>query len=87
MSSRFLQAKNQERNNSGIRLSKHSYPEIMVMLLAVDLLVRHTGEDFIDVKSVTVTSVLSFQSTGTDGTEFDAPKSDRFAADCDATFG
>jgi len=50
-------------------------------------MVRHTGEDFIDVKSVTVTSVLSFQSPGIDGTKLDAPESDRFAGYSDASLG
>jgi hypothetical protein len=62
-----------------------SPPEIM--LLAIDLLARHTGEDFIDVEGVTVASVLSFESACINGTEFDAPKTDRFAADGDVSLG
>jgi len=42
------------------------------MLPAIDLLVRHTGEDLIDVEGVTVAAVLSFQSPGVNGTELDA---------------
>ena len=51
------------------------------MLLAVDL-----DEDFIDVESVAVASVLSFQSACINGSEFDAPEADRFSADSDAAF-
>ena len=46
------------------------------MLLAVDL-----DEDFIDVERVSVTTVLSLQSAGINGTEFYAPETDRFSAD------
>ena len=49
-------------------------------------MVRHTGEDFIDVECVTVASVFTLQSAGINGSELDAPKADSFAADCDATF-
>ena len=52
------------------------------MLLAVDLY-----EDFIEVESVAVSSVFSFQSAGINGAEFDAPKADGLSADGDASFG
>jgi hypothetical protein len=54
-------------------------PEIM--LLAVDL-----DEYFIDVKGVAETSVPSLQATGINRTEFNAPETDRFAADGDTAF-
>jgi hypothetical protein len=59
----------------------HGPPEIM--LLAVDLLVRHTGEDLINVEGVAVASVLSLQPAGVNRTKLDAPEADRFAADSD----
>ena len=49
-------------------------------------MVRHTGEDFIDVESVAVAPALSFQSSGVEGTELDTPEADRFAANCNASF-
>ncbi|MFT4730401.1 MAG: hypothetical protein ACI9UN_004927 [Granulosicoccus sp.] len=52
------------------------------MLLAVDL-----DEDFIDVEGVTVTSMLSLQATCKNGSEFDTPETDCFAADSDSSFG
>jgi len=50
-------------------------------------MVRHTGEDFIDVKGVAIVAMLSFQATGINGTEFDAPEANCFAGDRDAAFG
>ena len=50
------------------------------MLLAIDF-----DEDFIDVESVAIASVLSLQSAGINGTEFDAPQANCFAANCDAS--
>ena len=50
------------------------------MLLAIDF-----DKDFIDEKGVTVTSMLSFQSTGINSTELDTPEADGFATDCDAS--
>ena len=41
------------------------------MLLAIDL-----DEDFVDVESVTVASMLSFQSSGVKSAELDAPEAD-----------
>ena len=52
-----------------------------VMLLSIDLY-----EDFIDVKSIAISSVLSLQAAGINGAEFDAPEADRFAADDDSSF-
>jgi hypothetical protein len=49
-------------------------------------MVRHTGEDFINEESITVASVLSFQSPSVNRAEFDAPETYRLAIDCDATF-
>ena len=42
-----------------------------IMLLAID-----SDEYFIDVESITVASVLSFQSSGVQSAELDAPKAD-----------
>jgi len=56
------------------------YCSPQVMLLAIDL-----HEDFIDEEGVTITSVLSFQSAGINGSELDTPEADRFAADSDAS--
>ena len=50
-------------------------------------MVRHTGEDFIDVRGVAITSVLSFQSPCINGSKLDAPEADRFSTDGDASFG
>ena len=52
------------------------------MLLAVDF-----DEDFINVESVAIASVLSFQSSGVNSSELDAPQADRFSADSDSTLG
>ena len=49
-------------------------------------MVRHTGEDFIDVESVAVASVLSLQSACIDGSELDTPEADGFATNSDAPF-
>ncbi|MFT6368019.1 MAG: hypothetical protein ACJARI_003479 [Bacteroidia bacterium] len=49
-------------------------------------MVRHTGEDFINEESITVASVLSFQSPSVNRAEFDAPETYRLATDCHATF-
>ena len=51
------------------------------MLLAVDF-----DEYFIDMKGVTVTSVLSLQPLGVFGSELDAPKPDGFIADDNPAF-
>jgi len=48
-------------------------------------MVRHTGEDFINVEGIAVTSVLALQSTGINGAELDAPEADRLASDRDAS--
>ncbi len=52
------------------------------MLLAVDL-----HEDFVDVEGVAVASVLSLQSAGVFGSKLDAPETDRFPSDDDASLG
>ena len=54
------------------------------MLLAIDFLVRHTGEDLIQEKCVAVASVLSFQSSSVEAAELDAPDADRFSRHSDA---
>ncbi len=55
------------------------------MLFAIDLVVRHPGEDFIDEKGIAVASVFSLQSSSVYSSEFDTPKSNCFAADSDAS--
>tara|TARA_R110002072_G_scaffold123352_2_gene258608 strand:+ start:1681 stop:1971 length:291 start_codon:yes stop_codon:yes gene_type:complete len=50
------------------------------VLFAIDL-----HEDFIDVESITIASVFSLQSWGVNGSEFDTPKTHRFAADSDTS--
>jgi hypothetical protein len=50
-------------------------------------MVRHTGEDFIDIECVAIASVLPLQSLGIFGAEFDTPQTNRFAADGDASVG
>jgi hypothetical protein len=52
------------------------------MLLAVDL-----HEYFIDVKCVTVASVLSLQTPRILRAELDTPEADGFVADCDTSLG
>ena len=49
-------------------------------------MVRHTGEDFIEIECVTKATMLSLQSAGIKCSEFDAPEADRFSADSDASF-
>ena len=50
------------------------------MLLAVD-----SDEDFVDVKDIAVASMLSFQAASIDCSKFDAPQTDGFTADVDAS--
>jgi hypothetical protein len=50
------------------------------MLLTLDL-----DEDFIDVERVAIALMLSFQPPCVNSSELDAPKSDSFATDNDAT--
>ncbi len=52
------------------------------MLLTVDL-----HEYFVDVERVAEASMVSLQAAGINGTEFDTPETDRFAADGDASLG
>ena len=49
-------------------------------------MVRHTGEDFIDVESIAIASVVSLHAAGINGTELDAPETDRFSRHSDASF-
>jgi len=41
------------------------------VLLTVDLLVRHTGENFINEECITIPTVLSLESSGVESAEFD----------------
>jgi len=50
-------------------------------------MVRHTGKDFINVKRITVTAVLSLQSACIYGTELDTPKTDCLSTDDNASLG
>ncbi len=50
-------------------------------------MVRHTGEDLVDVEGVAISAMLTFQSSRINGTEFDAPETDCFATDCEAFSG
>jgi len=50
-------------------------------------MVRHTGEDFINVKGIAISSVLSFQATGIYGSKLDTPETDCLAATGDAALG
>ena len=50
-------------------------------------MVRHTGEDFVDVESVAVASVLAFQSACINRSELDAPEADRFSGYGNAWLG
>jgi hypothetical protein len=52
------------------------------MLLAINF-----DEDFINKECIAVASVLSLQSAGVNGSEFDAPQTDSFSTDRDPTFG
>ncbi len=51
------------------------------MLLAVYL-----HKDFIDVEGIAIASVFSLKSPCVQSTELDAPESDRFTTDSDASF-
>jgi hypothetical protein len=46
---------------------------------------RHTGEDFIDVKGIAVTTMFPFQSSRVYRTEFYTPESNCFPADSDVS--
>ena len=52
------------------------------MLLAVYLY-----EDFVDVESVTVSAMSTFQSSGIERAELDTPQTDCFAADGNTSLG
>ena len=52
------------------------------MLLAFDF-----DEDFIDVESIAIASVVSLQAAGINGSEFDTPEADGFATESDASLG
>jgi hypothetical protein len=51
-----------------------------ITLLAIDL-----HQDLIDEQGIAETPMLSFQATCINGTEFDAPETDRFSANSDAS--
>ena len=45
----------------------------------------YLDEDFVNVKGIAVASMLSFQAPSIDCSEFDAPQTDGFTADGDAS--
>ena len=49
-------------------------------------MVRHSGEDFIDVEGIALAPVLSLQFSGVNSAELDAPEADRFPGDNNAAF-
>ena len=49
-------------------------------------MIRHTGEDFIDVEGIAVAPVLSFEAARVNGTELDTPEPDQFSGYSDAAF-
>jgi|TARA_B110000914_G_C15504342_1_gene467511 hypothetical protein len=56
----------------------NSPPQVMPPAVYLD-------EDFVDVKDIAVASMLSFQAASIDCSEFDAPHTDGFTADGDAS--
>lgn len=50
-------------------------------------MVRHTGEHFIDIEGVAVTSMLSLQPARINGYKFDAPEPDRLSINGDSALG
>ena len=44
------------------------------------------NKDFVDEEGIAIALVLSFESSSVYGTELNAPETDRFAADDDASF-
>ena len=46
---------------------------------------RHTGEGFINVESIAISSVLALQSACMNGAELDAPETDRLPRDDDSS--
>ena len=51
------------------------------MLLAIDL-----DEDLINVESIAIATMIFLQSSGVQSSKFDAPQTDCFTADNDASF-
>jgi len=49
-------------------------------------MVRHSGQDFINVKGIPVTQVLTFRATDEEGSEFCTPEADGFATYGDMPF-
>ena len=49
-------------------------------------MVRHTGEDFINVEAVAVSAMFPLQPPGIYGSKLDAPEADRLPSDDDASF-
>ena len=49
-------------------------------------MVRHTGEDFVDIECIAVSPMLPLQSTGVKRAKLDTPETDGFSGYSDATF-
>jgi hypothetical protein len=50
-------------------------------------MVRHTGENFIDVEGIAVAPMLFLQSAGINGSKLETPETDRFSGYGDTAFG
>ena len=50
-------------------------------------MVRHNGDNFVNIKGITVASMLSLQSEGINGSALDAPKPDDLPTDSYTSLG
>jgi hypothetical protein len=57
------------------------YGPPQILLLAIDF-----HENLIDVERITITTMPTFESSSVSNTKLDAPESDGFVADSDASF-
>ena len=70
-----------------LQIDIHHLPVLIDSPPQIMLFAIYLYEDFIEVKSVTVTSVLAFQSACINGSELDTPVTDRFSGYSDASLG
>ena len=49
-------------------------------------MVRHTGENFIDIEGIAKAAMFTLQPPGELGSKLDAPEADGLVADCDTSF-
>ena len=49
-------------------------------------MVRHTGEDFVNIEGVAVATMLSLQASSIDCAKLDTPQADRLTSDDNAAF-